>query len=119
MKKVVLVLIAAGSILSSCNKEEKMQIPTEPVDIKELKVGNHFDWNAAKTYEIEIIGYANSVLKIKDMDGNILHQAMLTKNVGYKTILQLPAHQKTVKAEFLGNSYEISLDNTNIQFTLN
>lgn len=119
MKKVFLALIVVSSILSSCNKETKDQSPTDPVDIKDLKVNSNFDWNAAKTYEFEIVGYANSVFIIKDVEGNVLHKAMLHKDVVYKTTLQLPAYYKVVNAEFLGNTYEISLNNSKIQYTLN
>lgn len=119
MKRIYLALIVLSSILTSCNKEEKDQMPFDALDIKDLKVSSTFDWNAAKTYEIEIIGYANSVLIIKDVDGNVLHQAMITKDEAYKTMIQLPAYHKIVTAEFLGNVYEISLDNSTIQYTLN
>ncbi|MFN4299690.1 MAG: hypothetical protein ACK4EX_08185 [Thermaurantimonas sp.] len=119
MKKQLLILTIFGSILLGCNKDPVSNNPTGPVDIHEMVVNSTFEWDAAKTYQLDIIGYANSVLLIKDSDGNVIHKAMLTKDESYKTTIQLPAHHKTIRAEFLDNVYEINLDQSTIHFTLN
>lgn len=119
MKDSIFALLAAGIILAGCNKESQEKNLTGPVDIHEMNVNSSFDWNAAKTYSIEITGYANSVLILKDEGGNIIHKALLVKDEAYKTIIQVPAHHKVVTAEFLGNTYEIALKNSSIHYTLN
>lgn len=121
MKNLALILVAAISIiLASCQKETIEPQPNpNPNSIKDLVVSPTFDWKTTRMVNLQLVGYANNTCTISYPDGTPVQKVFLKKNEPMGLQLSLPTALKKLKIDYMGQTVELELNGSEINYTFN
>jgi hypothetical protein len=115
--QILLMGFLTSLIFSSCMKKD--EIATDPVisdNMKDLQVGSSFDWSTTTMHSIKFKAYAQSLVKISTPEGKMLKVGMLSNEKTVELSFNTPSYLKKVNISFLGNDYELELNDSNQMF---
>jgi len=112
---VLLIIFAVSLTFTSCKKETADQPAESTMD--KLMVDPSFNWSTTTEYTLNLTGYANSVVKIASTDNIVYHQTMMVRNTAVPVKVTLPSYFTKVNLIYMGNTYEVELSGTSINFS--
>jgi len=128
------IIIAAFTILSftSCVKQMDALPATVTASatasstaekFSDIKAAEDFKWSTSNKIELNFSGAAvnesQMVLKVQDVNGNILFQKLQKGNENFQDVIEIPGHCKTLLVSFGSTSKEFSCTSGTVSFTEN
>ncbi len=104
---------------NSCQKENDPQPNPTPNGIKEIVVKSTFDWKTTQEVSIQLTGYANSVCVISHADGTLFQKVFLKKNEPFTLRLNIPAAEKKLWLDYMGQRIELEITGSEIVYQFN
>lgn len=116
-KHTLIIFVLVFTIIASFTSCKKENVVEEKNTMEQLSVDPSFKWSTTTSYTLNLTGYANSLVKIVSSDNIVYHQSMLIKGSAVAVNVTLPSYFQKVNLIYMGNSYEINLTESTINFS--
>jgi|GEM_PF-1639990 len=106
-----IMIVALAALSFSCQKDEDIMAtaPKSTNLMDNLKVPENFQWRTDQVVKMRLGVQYTGLVEIKRMDGSVALRVNVQGNQPMNVQFGLPAYEKTVKVEYMGQSVELPL----------